>query len=84
MKEYIVLVAETPAPPALSTHWVICSVIVELGDNFTNTGLEKYFLTHLTISSTTSGTSEQALPIPLSGMPWLQERFSSRMSKQAV
>lgn len=38
MKEYIVFVAETPAPPALSTHPVIYSVRVEFGDNLTKTG----------------------------------------------
>ena len=27
--------------------------------------------------------SEQALPIPLSGIPWLQDKFSYRMSKLA-
>ena len=40
MNEYIVLVAETPAPPAFKTQPVIYSVKVELGDNLTNTGPE--------------------------------------------
>jgi len=40
MKEYIVLVAETPSPPAFKTERVIYSVMVELGDSLTKTGLE--------------------------------------------
>ncbi len=84
MKEYMVLVAETPSPPALRTARVISSVMVELGESLTKIGFLKCFLTHLTISSTTSGTSEQALPIPLSGIPWLQDKLSSRMSNWAL
>ena len=38
IKEYIVFVALTPFPPAFRVAAVICSVIVELGDNFTKTG----------------------------------------------
>jgi hypothetical protein len=38
MKENIVFVALTPFPPAYNVAAVICSVIVELGDNLTNTG----------------------------------------------
>jgi hypothetical protein len=38
MNENIVFVAETPAPPPLIQDSVIFSVIVELGDSFTNTG----------------------------------------------
>ena len=53
INEHIELVAETPAPPALSTAYVFCSLEVELGDSFTKTGLLKYLRTHLTISSTT-------------------------------
>ena len=34
----MVLVAETPTPPAFSTEKVIYSVMVELGDNLTKTG----------------------------------------------
>jgi len=44
-------------------------VIVEFGDNFTKTGPLKIEHTVLTIYSTTYGTSEQALPMPLSGIP---------------
>ena len=40
INEYIVLVAETPNPPAFKTERVISSVIVEFGDNLTKTGLE--------------------------------------------
>ena len=36
----MVLVAETPIPPAFKTERVISSVIVEFGDNLTKTGLE--------------------------------------------
>ena len=36
----MVFVAETPTPPAFKTHCVICSVMVEFGDNLTNTGPE--------------------------------------------
>lgn len=38
IKENIVFVALTPFPPALSVAAVICSVIVEFGDNLTKTG----------------------------------------------
>jgi hypothetical protein len=38
MKENIVFVAETPAPPPFIQASVIFSVIVELGDSFTNIG----------------------------------------------
>jgi hypothetical protein len=69
IKENIVLVALTPFPPALRVEAVICSVIVELGDSFTKTGFLNMEVTHLTIFSTTYGTSEQARPIPLSGIP---------------
>ena len=40
LSNHIVFVAATPAPPALSTHAVISSVMVELGDSLTNTGPE--------------------------------------------
>lgn len=76
INEYIVLVALTPFPPAFIVAAVICSVIVELGDNFTKTGFLYIEQTVLTMSPTISGSSEQALPIPLSGIPWLHERLS--------
>jgi hypothetical protein len=49
MKENIVLVALTPWPPAFKVEAVICSVIVEFGDNFTKTGPLYIDFTHLTI-----------------------------------
>jgi hypothetical protein len=38
MKENIVFVAETPAPPPLKQASVIFSVIVEFGESLTKTG----------------------------------------------
>lgn len=83
IKENIVLVAVMPNPPPFKQAYAICQVIEEFGDSFTNNGFLHYFLTHLTMFYTTYGTSEQARPIPLSGMPWLHDKFNYTISKLA-
>ena len=66
----------TPDPPAYKVALDIAYTIDELGETLTNTGCLKIDFTHLTILATISGSSEHDLPIPLSGIPWLHDKFN--------
>ncbi|MCY1366346.1 hypothetical protein D9M69_532380 [compost metagenome] len=78
--ELMVLISDTAsAPPrwAARADW---RMSVMLGVSLTITGSEPWVLHQRVTSSTYSGTWPTAAPMPRSGMPWGQPKFSSMPS----
>lgn len=74
----MVLMADTPSHPAASAALAGSRMSVMLGVIFAQTGLVAAPLIHPHTSDSNSGSWPMAMPMRRSGMPWGQEKLTSK------
>ena len=79
----MVLMALTPAAPPRMAAAAGKVMSVMFGVILAQTGMSTASTTQRVTSSTWSGSWPMAAPMPFSGWPWGQEKFSSRASQPA-
>ncbi|MNP33923.1 hypothetical protein D3C76_1271870 [compost metagenome] len=78
--ELMVLISDTASAPPRWAARAATRMSVMFGVSLTITGSEQYVLHQRVTCSTYSGTWPTAAPMPRSGMPWGQPKFSSMPS----